>query len=100
MGAYVLNLVLIEVGNPIDDHPRDRASKVDEFMHDERHDSSCENVILHESIPCSPKPFEDIKVNIIFGDFVELAPIGMRRRVKKGGRSRIPAVLQSAMQEG
>ena len=47
----VLNLVLVEVGNGVDDHPGNRAAKVDNFVHEEAHDSGRNRVILHPEIP-------------------------------------------------
>jgi hypothetical protein len=37
--TYALNLVLLEVGDLANDCPHERASVVDGFMHNERHDS-------------------------------------------------------------
>lgn len=90
--AYILDLVLVEVGDSIDHHPWDRASEVDELMHYEGQDSRCQDIILHESIPCSPQAFEYVKVNIVLGYFVELAPVGVRRRVEEAGGGRVPTM--------
>lgn len=46
-----LNLVLVEIGDAVDDDPGDAASEVDKFVHDERHDSGGENIVLHICIP-------------------------------------------------
>jgi len=43
-------------------------------MHHERHDASCQDVILHIGIPGGPESLRNVKVNIIFGNLIELAP--------------------------
>lgn len=53
--TYILNLVLVEVWDSINDHPRERASEIDDLVHNEGHDPRCQNIVLHESIPCGPK---------------------------------------------
>lgn len=88
--ANILNLISIEILYTIDDHPGNRAAKVYELVHGEGHDSSCEHIVLHESVPCSPQTFEDIEVDVVFRDFVESAPIGVGGRVEEGGRGRVP----------
>lgn len=63
-------------------------------MHDEGQDSRCQDIVLHKSIPCSPQPFEDIEVDVVLGDFIELAPVGVRGRIEEGGGGRIPTMQQ------
>lgn len=46
-----LQLVLVEVGDATDDDPGETAAEVDCFVHDETHDSSREDVVLHVGIP-------------------------------------------------
>lgn len=46
-----MNLVLVEHGEGIDDHPRERPAKVDDLVHEEAHETGRENVVLHPQIP-------------------------------------------------
>ena len=54
---YVLDLVFIKSWYALDDHPRERATKIYDFVHDKGHDSRCEDIILHEGIPGNPEAF-------------------------------------------
>ena len=80
----VLDLVLVEIGDSVDDDPRNTSSKVNNLMHDEAQDSGREDIILHVLVPTlrgllafamwrserltySPKTLEQIQVNIVFG---------------------------------
>jgi hypothetical protein len=47
----VLDLVFIEGGDGVDDNPWQRATKVDDLVHDEAHDASREDVVLHPEVP-------------------------------------------------
>ena len=87
--TYILDFVLVEIRDAIDDGPRYRTSKIDDFVHDERHDASSKNVVLHMSIPSCPEPLKDIEVDIVFGDILELTPVSFLRRGEEG-RGRIP----------
>jgi hypothetical protein len=49
-----LNLVLVEVGDLVDDDPGQTAAKVDRLVHDETHDTSREDIILHVGVPTLP----------------------------------------------
>lgn len=62
-------------------------------MHDEGQDSRCQDIVLHESIPCGPQAFKHIEVHIVLGYLVELAPVGIRRRVEEAGGGRIPTIV-------
>lgn len=89
MSTYVLNLVLVEVGNAIDNHPRKRAAKVDEFVHQERHDTSGEHIIANVGVPRHPQLLKVIEVYIVLGHLFELVPVcvrGVRESVLKNGR--------------
>lgn len=46
-----LDLPFIEEGRPVNNHPRDTPPKVDQFVHNKRHDACGENIILHPKIP-------------------------------------------------
>ena len=46
-----LNLVLVEVGDAIDDDPGNTAPEVDAFVHNEGHDSGGEDIVLHIRVP-------------------------------------------------
>jgi hypothetical protein len=47
----VLDLVLVEIGDSVDDDPRDASSKIHNLMHNEAHDSGREDIILHVLVP-------------------------------------------------
>ena len=46
-------------------------------MHHERQDTRGQNIILHVGIPCRPQALEDVEVNVVSGDIIELAPVGI-----------------------
>ena len=46
-----LKLPLVEVRYPVDYDPRKTSAKVDSLVHDETHDSGCEDIVLHVGIP-------------------------------------------------
>jgi hypothetical protein len=47
----VLDLVLVEIGDSVDDDPRDASSKIHHLMHNEAQDSGREDIILHVLVP-------------------------------------------------
>jgi hypothetical protein len=50
-----LDLVFVEDGREeIDYDPWERSAEIDDFVHNKRHDSCCEDIILHVGIPSSP----------------------------------------------
>lgn len=63
--TYVLDLVLVEHGHSVDDHPRERATKVDEFVHDERHDAGGEDIVANVCVPGQPHALKDVEVDIV-----------------------------------
>jgi hypothetical protein len=81
-GIDILNLVLIHVRNPVDNDPRQRSTKVDNLMHDKGHDTCGENIVLHECIPRCPHSLGEAKMEVVFRDLLELAPICIRGRVE------------------
>lgn len=84
--TYVLNLVLVEIRNAIDNHPGKRAAKVDEFVHQERHDAGGEHVVANVGVPRHPQLLKVIEVYIVFGHLFELVPVrvrGVRKSVLK-----------------
>lgn len=83
--AYILDLVLSEKTKSVDNDPRERSAEVHEFVHHERHDTGCEDIVLHEGVPGFPQSLEDIEVHIVLGDLLEVAPVRLRRRRKQGG---------------
>ena len=50
-GTDFLQLVLVEVGEGVDDHPWERSAEVDDLVHEEAHEAGRESVILHPQIP-------------------------------------------------
>jgi hypothetical protein len=63
----------MEVWNLINDNPWKRATEIDDFVHDEGHDTSGKHIVLHVCVPRSPKTLEDIQVDIVLADLVELS---------------------------
>lgn len=49
--AYVLDLVFIEEGRSVDDHPRNAAAEIEDLVHDKAHDTGGQDVVLHPQIP-------------------------------------------------
>ena len=87
--TYVLNLVLVEIRNAIDNHPGKRAAKIDEFVHQERHDAGGEHVVADVGVPRHPQLLKVIEVYIVFGHLFELVPVrvgGVRESVLKNSR--------------
>ena len=76
--TYALDLVLLEVGDLICDHPWEAATEIDDLVHREGHDSCGEHVVLHVGIPCCPGLFEHIEVYIVLGDLLKV--VGVRGR--------------------
>ena len=66
MCTYLLNLVLVECWYPVDDHPRYGTAKVDDLVHEERHDSGGEDVVTNVGVPCRPHEFEIVELDIVF----------------------------------
>lgn len=52
--TYILNFVVFEQPQTVDKDPRQRAPKINNFMHQERHDACSEHIILHPRIPRCP----------------------------------------------
>lgn len=71
----VLNLVLVEGGDAVDDHPGKRAAKVDDLMHDKGHDARRKHIVLHKGVPCQPEALKGVEGDIVCGNFVVLAPV-------------------------
>lgn len=84
--TYVLNLVLVEIGNAVDNDPGKRAAKVDEFVHQKGHDTSGEHIVANVRIPGHPQLLEIVEVYIVLGYLLELVPVcvgGVRESVFK-----------------
>lgn len=45
--THVLNLVLVEIRDPVDDHPGKTPAEVDDLVQDEAHDAGGEGIVLH-----------------------------------------------------
>ena len=65
-GTYVLNLVFVEVWHAVDDHPWDRAAEVDNLVHEERHDSSGQDIVADKGVPGGPETFKVVELDIVF----------------------------------
>lgn len=83
--AYVLNLVLSEKTETVDEDPWERSAEIHKFVHHERHDTGCEDIVLHKGVPSFPESLENVEVDIVLGDFFKVAPVRLRRRRKEGG---------------
>jgi hypothetical protein len=60
-------------------------------MHDKGHDAGGEHVVLHVRVPRCPHLLRVVELHIVFGDFLELAPVGVRRgREEAGGDAGVP----------
>jgi hypothetical protein len=85
----LLNLVLVEIGNAIDDHPGERATKVDELVHQEGHDTGGEHIVANVGVPRHPQLLKVIEVYIVLGHLFELVPVrvgSVRESVLENGR--------------
>jgi hypothetical protein len=85
----LLNLVLVEIGNAIDDHPGERATKVDELVHQEGHDAGGEHIVANVGVPRHPQLLKVIEVYIVLGHLFELVPVrvgSVRESVLENGR--------------
>jgi hypothetical protein len=72
-----LDLVSVENGwKGIDYDPRQTATKIYYFVHDETHDSRCEDIVLHVEVPTSPKALEYVELNIVLGELIVDFEIG------------------------
>lgn len=66
-----MKLVPVEVRNGIDNHPGRRATKVYDLVHQERHYTSGEGVILHVEVPSGPQALDDVELHIDLGYLFE-----------------------------
>ncbi|EKG20031.1 hypothetical protein MPH_02662 [Macrophomina phaseolina MS6] len=84
-GTHSLNLVLVEERDAVDDDPRQRATKVDDLVHDERHDAGGQDIVVHVGVPGKPEALEVIEGDIVLRNLVESLPVGVGgRRAGKG----------------
>jgi hypothetical protein len=63
--TYLLNLVLSKPRNSINYDPRQRPAKVDGFVHDEGHDTSGEDIVLHVRVPGEPHALSIVERDIV-----------------------------------
>lgn len=82
----ILDLVLVQPWQPIGDHPRQGAAKVNHFVHNKGHDARGEDVVLHVGVPRYPHPLHIVEMRIVLGYLVELAPVGVWLWRKEAGR--------------
>lgn len=80
-----MNFILSEESETIDNDPWERSAEIHEFVHHERHDTCCQDIVLHIGIPCVPQSLEDIEMDIVFRDLLEGVPVSLRARSKEGG---------------
>lgn len=88
--AYLLDLELLEIWNQIDNDPGQRTPKVDGFVHNKRHDSGGQYIVLHKRVPCKPELLRVIEGNIVLGDLLEGAPVCVLRHWREKGGGGIP----------
>lgn len=72
----ILNLPSLKVRDSITNHPWQAATKVDELMHDEGHDTGSEDIIRNPGVPGSPHLLEDVEGAIDLADVVVMGPVG------------------------
>ena len=82
--TYVLDLVFVEVLHPVDDDPGERPAEVDHLVHDKRHYTGGEDIVLHVGIPGCPHLLEQVEVDIVLRDLFKLTPVGLRGGRKEG----------------
>lgn len=58
-------------------------------MHHKGHDTGSQDIVLHVGVPGSPQALSDVELNIVLGDLIKLAPVGVRLTGEDRG-SRIP----------
>jgi hypothetical protein len=83
--TYILNLPLPKVWDQVNDDPRQAASKVHSLVPYKAHDASGEDVVLHVRIPRRPQLLKVVERDIVLGDLVELAPVGINPMQRVGG---------------
>ena len=59
----------------IDDYPWQTPAEIHGFVHDEAHDSGCEDIVLHVRVPRQPEAFKVVERHVILCDLVELTPV-------------------------
>lgn len=77
--TYLLDLVLPEVGNAVDDDPRQRSAKVERLVDDKRHDAGGQNIVAHPCVPCEPHLLKVVERDVVLGDLLEGAPVRVLR---------------------
>lgn len=75
--TYILNLVLVKVRNAIDNHPRQRPTKVDNLVHGKRHDARGEHVVANVRVPGSPHELEVVELDILLRDLLKVVPVSV-----------------------
>lgn len=80
----LLNLVLLEVGDVVNNHPWDASTKIDDLVHHERHDTCSEDIILHVLVPRSPQFLSSVEINLNSADLVVNGPVSAEVRRKDG----------------
>ena len=60
-----MNFVLVKDWYPVDDHPRNGTTKVDEFVHEKGHDTSGEDIIADVGVPSGPHALKVVEMNIV-----------------------------------
>jgi len=46
-------------------------------VHDETHDSGCEDIVLHVGVPTCPETLKDVQVNIVLGQLIVDTKVGI-----------------------
>lgn len=77
LNTHVLDLIILQETKAVYKNPRQRATKINNLMHQERHDTRSENIVLHPGIPRRPHPFHDVQIGMMLRNLGELAPISV-----------------------
>lgn len=74
-----MNLVFPEVWNAVDDDPGQSAAEVERLVHDEGHDAGGQDIVAHPGVPCKPQLLGIVELDIVLGDLLKGAPVGILR---------------------
>lgn len=78
--THSLNLVLVEEGNAVDDDPRQGATEVDDFVHNEGHDAGGQNIVVHVGVPGEPEALKVVEGDIVLRNLLKSTPISVSGR--------------------
>lgn len=97
--TYLLHLVLSEVWNTVDDDPGQRTAKVKDLVDEERHDTRGQDVVTHPCVPGQPHLLKVVELDIVLGDLLEGAPVGVLRHGRQN-RGCVPVASVNTRRSG